>query len=169
MAIHIVTLLNLRFRRYVFGVWQKESVQFGKLPTIRTNEIRKRKNKKYTHRKTTTTTHNVRTRKKSGSIRKTTHRMPNNLYYLLYWDVTVTLSLTIYFLWKCSTKQIGCNQRRLSQTKCFFILDTAVSFCLSSIHSFTLIDLLLSFFLVLTSGSLALFSISSLFDSVVVA
>lgn len=34
MAIHIVTLLNLRFGRYVFGVWQNESVRFGKLPAL---------------------------------------------------------------------------------------------------------------------------------------
>lgn len=85
MAIHIVTLLNLRFGRYVFG----KTNLCDSASCLHSESMEEEK--------TTTTTHNVRTRKKSGSKRKTTHRMPNNLYYLLYWDVTVALSLAIYF------------------------------------------------------------------------
>lgn len=103
--LHILTLLNLRFGRYRFDgastcyamlrICWTFCVQHRTIPYSTEFSMKKK-----------TTGRNVATKKQ---------RMPNNLYYSLYKDVTVSLSVTIYFT-KCSTKQIGCDQLNRNKT-----------------------------------------------------
>lgn len=99
--LHILTLLNLRFGRYRFDGASTCYAMLRICSTFCTAPY----STKFSMKKKTTG-RNVVTKKQ---------RMPNNLYYSLYKDVTVSLSVTIYFT-KCSTKQIGCDQLNRNKT-----------------------------------------------------
>lgn len=146
---------------------ERKSVRFGKFACTRNENKRPKKKQQQQDMEHGVQYTAIQTRKKSGSNTKT-HRMPNNLYYLLYWDVTVTLSLTIYF--HGNVRQNKLDVINEIETKCYpsiywqqivvslvFLYYVFFWFIHQSIYIITFLFLILTTFLLILLAPAALF------------